>query len=271
MPVWLVVNIPFAPMKLLPFAVAGLATVVGGVSAAELTKVQKVQQLLASRGPSTSEGLNSTMSPYGMTRLFGNLNVKVTHTDAEGFPTTRLVRVPVDVTEKGSLNYDKGTLTKLKLSGLVMSRDAVRQQYGAFYKDKLSWGTKRKQDAHVDVVQGKDREGLYNHEILKEHGETPKFVPEPYRNDLKYVDTNVVHIGDTVTSVKESKEFVVTGVTEDRKLMREHGGPVAVADVEFEHRKGENKAKALLKEIKRAEQMKAKALDKHSSKATTTP
>ena len=121
----------------------------------------KVENIVQNNQPVVNS-LDSIMSPHGTTRLFGNLNVKVTHTDAEGFPTTRTVHVPVDVSAKGTLNYQKGTLSKLKLRGLIASRDAIKQQYNVFHPDKLSYGKKRHVDAMVDVIQGKDRDDAYN-------------------------------------------------------------------------------------------------------------
>ena len=125
-----------------------------------------VENIVQGKQPKIVNSLDSIMSPHGTSRLFGNLNVKVTHTDAEGFPTTRTVRVPVDVSAKGSLDYQKASLSKLKLRGLIASRDAIKQQYNVFHPDKLSYGRKQHVDAIADVVQGKDRDDAYNKATL---------------------------------------------------------------------------------------------------------
>jgi hypothetical protein len=133
-----------------------------------LNKVSKIAHQSNSLGPSKAaeKFLNSTYSPPGKTRLFGALNVRIKHTDAEGMPTWRYVRVPIDVTAKGTMNYDQASLTKFRVKGLVMSRDAIRQKYGVHTKPKLSWGNKPNPSAYVDVVQGKDRDDAYNKETL---------------------------------------------------------------------------------------------------------
>ena len=133
------------------------------------TLLEKVSNLVSntktnSLGP--AKFLNTTFSPIGKTRLFGALDVRIKHTDAEGMPTWRYVRVPIDVTEKGTMNYNQPSLSKFRVKGLILSRDAIRQKYGVHKKPTLSWGNKPNPDGYVDVIQGKDRDDAYNKDTL---------------------------------------------------------------------------------------------------------
>ena len=109
--------------KLLFVLVAAAAASASADAATLMSKVHKIVHRAGSMSPSkqAEKFLNSTFSPPGKTRLFGALDVRIKHTDAEGMPTWRYVRVPIDVTAKGTMDYNKASLTKFRVKGLVLA------------------------------------------------------------------------------------------------------------------------------------------------------
>ena len=108
-------------LQKLLFVVAAVVAASALADAATLmSKVHKLVHRAGSLSPSkqAEKFLNSTFSPPGKTRLFGALDVRIKHTDAEGMPTWRYVRVP---TAKGSMDYNKASLTKFRVKGLVLA------------------------------------------------------------------------------------------------------------------------------------------------------
>ena len=43
---------------------------------------------------------------------------------------TRAIKVPLDMWEKGHLDYSKPALKKLKLNGLLLAREKIRREFG---------------------------------------------------------------------------------------------------------------------------------------------
>lgn len=66
----------------------------------------------------------------GTVRLQGHVNVNIREYDAEGGMHTRAIKVPLDMWEKGHMDFSKPALKKLKINGLLLARDNIRKQFG---------------------------------------------------------------------------------------------------------------------------------------------
>ena len=64
------------------------------------------------------------------TVLRGSLAVHIQEFDGEGGSHTRTVDVPLNAKAEGKLDYSKATLQKMKLDGLLLARDKLREAFG---------------------------------------------------------------------------------------------------------------------------------------------
>ena len=127
--------------RLLFVLVAAVAASASADAATLMSKVHKIVHRAGSLSPSkqAEKFLNSTFSPPGKTRLFGALDVRIKHTDAEGMPTWRYVRVPIDVTAKGTMDYNKASLTKFRVKGLVLAVRSIPPTICRFFSHRQTW------------------------------------------------------------------------------------------------------------------------------------
>ena len=63
-------------------------------------------------------------------RVQGHVDVNIREYDAEGGMHMRAIKVPLDLTEKGHLDYSKPILKKLKINGLLLAREKIRREFG---------------------------------------------------------------------------------------------------------------------------------------------
>jgi hypothetical protein len=78
-------------------------------------------------------------------RMQGHVDVNIREYDAEGGMHTRAIKVPLDMWEKGHLDYSKPVLKKLKLNGLLLAREKIRREFGI-----PSGGVPEERERHED-------------------------------------------------------------------------------------------------------------------------
>ena len=81
-------------------------------------------------GKQKAEGDKEGADDAEQVRMQGHVDVNIREYDAEGGMHTRAIKVPLDMWEKGRLDYSKPVLKRLKINGLLLAREKIRREFG---------------------------------------------------------------------------------------------------------------------------------------------